>query len=441
MDEFEKEEGGVTIGEIFRTIFSQKWLALIIVAAITVVGTLGLYFTNKLSEVYSVSFVLQLPNTGEATSTSYTYPDGDSFYFTDLISSENLKAVASREGFSDINIDKMVKKGDISIVRTIDKLDEESTEGVYDLNYTIKVKSKYFSDEDQARDFVEAITAFPREHVISMSIDYDYSLTSSKASITYEEQLADLKDQALYIQDKYEELVKSYGDEFVVQTGRTLASYMKEVDAYIEKDLFAALQARADKNGYIKSANAKYQYESQLQAIQHELELAENTRDELLKYADKGSVIYDEIITISKEIAELKQKEKFLNNYINALKNATQSYEDPIEDFIRELGELEATVTKFTEEIKPIASFIYGRVTKINYFSTKVVEVENTRGIVFSAAISLIVGIVVAAIVAYIVGRNKQKNAKAARTEKGSSYEEAHLQAAAADADDKKDEK
>ena len=71
-----ENEGGITIGQIFRTIFSQKWLALIIAAVITLAGTLGLYFLGKNDETYSVSFVLQLPNTGEATSSAYTYPDG-----------------------------------------------------------------------------------------------------------------------------------------------------------------------------------------------------------------------------------------------------------------------------------------------------------------------------------------------------------------------------
>ena len=141
MDEIERGEGGITIGEIFRTIFSQKWLALVIAAAITIVGTVGLYFFGKQKEMYSVSFVLQLPNSGDASSTSYTYPDGESFYFTDLISSENLKAVASREEFQDINVNRMVKKSDISIARTVDRVDDESTDGVYDLNYSIRVKA------------------------------------------------------------------------------------------------------------------------------------------------------------------------------------------------------------------------------------------------------------------------------------------------------------
>ena len=57
-EEIENGEGGITLGYIFRTIFSQKWLALIIAAVITVAGALGLYFMGKSGTVYSVSFVL-----------------------------------------------------------------------------------------------------------------------------------------------------------------------------------------------------------------------------------------------------------------------------------------------------------------------------------------------------------------------------------------------
>ena len=111
----EKEEGGISIGDIFRTIFSQKWLALIITAVITVVGTVGIYFYGSTKVDYSVSFVLQLPNTGDATAISYTYPDGERFYFTDIISRDNLKKVAERTEFSSIDVDSMVRGDNISV--------------------------------------------------------------------------------------------------------------------------------------------------------------------------------------------------------------------------------------------------------------------------------------------------------------------------------------
>ena len=218
----EREEGGITVGFIFRTIFSQKWLALILAAVITIAGTLGLYFLGKRSETYSVSFVLQLPDAGDATSTSYTYPDGESFYYKDLVSLDTLKVISSREGLKRIDVEKMVGEGDISIVRTVDRIDEQSKDGVYDLKYTIKVKTKYFKNDDEARLFIEAIASYPREHISEMNIDYDKSLTASKSKTTYEEQLNSLKDQTVYIQSKYAALIKSYGEEFVVESGKTL---------------------------------------------------------------------------------------------------------------------------------------------------------------------------------------------------------------------------
>ena len=83
--ENEKEEGGVTLGYVFRTIFSQKWLALLIAAVITVAGTLGLYFLGKTNEVYNVSFVTNLP--GSQSSASYfEFPGGHTQHLTEAVS-------------------------------------------------------------------------------------------------------------------------------------------------------------------------------------------------------------------------------------------------------------------------------------------------------------------------------------------------------------------
>lgn len=440
MAEEEIDEGGITVGQVFRTIFSQKWLALIIAAAITVIGTLGLYFIGKGKEFYSVSFVLQLPNTGDASSTSYTYPDGESFYYTDLISAENLKVVASKEGLKSIDVDEMVKDGDISIVRTVDRVDDESQDGVYDLNYTIKVKAKYFEDEDMAREFIEALTAFPRKHISSMNIDYDQSLTTSKSAITYDEQLNLLKNQTAYIQAKYNELIGAHGGEFVVDSGKTLAQCRDEIDAYLVQDLFTALSRCAEENGFVKAnTEAKLKYESDKYAKELALERAESALRKLtdLLKDGTGSIIHDEIIALSKEIALLKQEIEILQRYIDSFEVTGRIAPA---DFEADVAKVETTVTAFTNGIKPVASYVYGRVTKINYLNTKIVELEGGHGIVMSAVISLIVGLIIAAIVAYIVGWNKQRKENQA---KGTIpiYGEAQLQAAIAEDESLKDDK
>lgn len=431
-------EGGVSVSYIFRTIMSQKWIALIIAAVITVVGTVGLYFWGKRSEVYTASFVLQLPDSGEVTTTSYTYPDGESFYFTDLISSENLKAVASRDEFKGIDVNKIVKEGDISISREIDRVDD-SKEGVYDLNYTIKVKAKYFKSENVARAFIEALTVFPQEHISAMSIDYDDSLTSSRSKLTYEEQLSALKSQTLYIQSKYAELIESHGGEFVVEDGKTLASYKKVIDDYIKTDLFSSLTALANKNGYVKSREAQYKYESKLTEVEEQLNLAVSTRNELREFAKEGSVIYDEIITISREIATLTQQQEYLKKYIESCEGQVE----PPEDYTDEVERVESSVTGFTEGLKSVAPQVYGRVTKVIYLSPAIVVVEGGRGIVMSLALSLFAGIVLALVIAFIVGycrqRVKPASVKAAPpAEETVASDEA---AATAEKPDKKDKK
>ena len=83
--EEEMEDSGLSIGDIFRTIFSQKWLALGIAIVITIVGTIGLYLIGKSGSEYSITFVLQLPNSEDSPST-YLYPDGRNFDYTDFVS-------------------------------------------------------------------------------------------------------------------------------------------------------------------------------------------------------------------------------------------------------------------------------------------------------------------------------------------------------------------
>ena len=57
MEEKSVRGEGTTLGDIFRVIFSQKWLALILAAVLTAVCVVGLYFGyNKSKKYYSVSF-------------------------------------------------------------------------------------------------------------------------------------------------------------------------------------------------------------------------------------------------------------------------------------------------------------------------------------------------------------------------------------------------
>ena len=66
MQDNEREEGGISIGDIFRTILSCKWLALVIAAVITIGGAVGLYFYGASKQEYAVTFVMYMPGSGNS---------------------------------------------------------------------------------------------------------------------------------------------------------------------------------------------------------------------------------------------------------------------------------------------------------------------------------------------------------------------------------------
>ena len=410
-EEIEREQGGVTIGQIFRTIFSEKWLALIIAVAITVVGTLGLYFLGKRSEVYSVSFVLQLPDSDSTSSTSYTYPDGSSFYYTDLKSYDNLKEVASREGFTHIDVAKINKKGDITISLNSDSADS--------LNYTISVKSKYFSGKGEARNFIEELASIPCEHISSMHINYDKSLTASKDLITYDGRLDKLKEQAQFILSKYEDLISSYGTAFVVNAeGHTLGYYYARLETFLNKNsTLDNLKTQALSNQYVVGDDDDNPLAAAIAQYAADKLTKEDKRDEIKKALDRlyvgtdgqATVIVDAtVLGYALQVEQLEKEIEYYEKFTaeNCKYNA---------DFDRAVKTAEAQVEAFTTEYAGISSTVYKNKSAVNYLTTGVVEVSGGRGILMSAVISLVLGLVVAAIVAYIVGYNKQKKATASK--------------------------
>ena len=101
MEDNEREEGGLSLGDLFRIIFSQKWLALIIFIVVTALAAFGIYYVKGvMSKHYDVSFTFNLPKTEEGgpssktTSSAVAYPDGTPFYFTDMVSLKTLKSVS-----------------------------------------------------------------------------------------------------------------------------------------------------------------------------------------------------------------------------------------------------------------------------------------------------------------------------------------------------------
>ncbi len=422
--EEEMEDSGLSIGDIFRTIFSQKWLALGIAIVITIVGTIGLYLIGKSGSEYSITFVLQLPNSEDSPST-YLYPDGRNFDYTDFVSLDYLEtAKSSSTDYNDVNVEKMVQNGDIKISRELTETAEGTKE--YVPSYKITIKSNYFKDGDTARNFMVALSGIPVAHIAEMDIDYDYNISASQNALTYEIQLSELENQVRSLQNLYNSFIETYGSDFKVEIDGAESSSLaqlksKTVDEYLNRGLFDTLKREALANGYVKSTlnnREKDKYISDLFAQTEKLEVAENALNQLLSLQNSsGSLIYADSIRIQIiEVEQLKQNIKYINRYLEKFEQAGEVNTE----YDAKVKAVEDEVKSLTEEVKPIASYVYKNVSKVNIPDSNKITVEGGRSLVMSGLISLVVGIVIALVIAYIVGwcrQNKKSKAKAKAAE------------------------
>ena len=436
--ENEKEEGGVTLGYVFRTIFSQKWLALLIAAVITVAGTLGLYFLGKTNEVYNVSFVTNLP--GSQSSASYfEFPDGQTQHFTEAVSYENLEKVKeSNAAFGDIDIKKMYEKGDISVRCDISEIVEGSKE--YSVTYVLTAKSKYFKSQTVARDFLSAVSNYPNEYLKSMKIDYTTALEASNDTIMYDEQIE-------FINSEYADLISSYGGNFVVKNGRTLNYFKSRLQAFVDLGEISRLKTNAIENGYLKideetgevNQKAKAKYEAERYNKERERDIANkaltNALDKLSgndasgegSGSATGVIMIDAqaVIALTSQIARLDKELEEIDNFINNGKID--------KDFDGQVKDVYNKVKEFTDEFAGISSTVYTTRSAVSYLNTNVIIDEGGRSWVMSLVISVCAAIVLAAIIAYIVGWSLQRKKAEKSAVSSPVFVEAQAQAAVTD--------
>ena len=430
MSENEKEEGGIALSDIFRIIFSQKWILITILIVLTIGGTLGIYYgKNTGSRVYEVSFTLELPKTevkeepsASGTSTSAAvvyYPDGKPFYYTDMVSIQTLRNVKysdkNKDKYKNIDIETMSTKGDISVSRSVSETAANS--GAYEAIYSLRVKASYFPNSDIARDFVTSLTNTPIDYLSLMDINYNVSIDSARKAPDYVSEITQLIDQISYIIQRYEMFIEIYSDLSI--DGRTLRSYCQDVKSYLNNTAeLDILRTEVRKNGYIKSEELKNRYEIELVKLERQYDIASFTLENLKNKGDSESISAevfkaqsDLVIELEKQIKEIKEVFMVSDDYG---KNQSQGHKD----FLASLEEAYATVKEFTDEFKEVVSSLYTKVAVVSYSDSNVIVTKGVTGLPMSLAISFIIALVVGMIVSFIVGWMKKKKA-AAKTESG----------------------
>ncbi len=437
MEENERDESGISLSDIFRAIFSQKWLVLIITFAITLAGTLGIYYgLNKSRRTYETTFVIKLPNSADSP-TSYSYPDGTRFHFTDMVSFANLEKIkASDEGFKDIDVTEMVQNGGISITRVM--VETATGSEIFESSYTLKADANYFKSKEIARSFLVAVTEIPSRHLAAMDIDYDTYLTSAAEAVTYDTQLNYLQSQLDYLKTYYDSFISSYGGSFVVSGGRTLDAYKSDIDVFNSNNRITQLKNEALKNGYIKSEQALEEYKSQKFEYERQLEVEEAVYNDFVKLLkeNNSTAIFDnpQIIEQRRIINNLLQKIADLERYITGKKTNEQ--------FASSVSEVETRLRKFTEDFTVVASCVYSNASSVSYSNSNILLVSGELGITVSILVSFVAGLILACIVGFIVAKiRKKKSETAVQTSAPVPvFTEAQLQIAVTDETENRDE-
>lgn len=448
MEEYQEvQEGGISFKEIFKTIFSQKWLALILTVAITLVGVLGILFIyNPSKKVYEASFTIFLPGEKDGAPTTYTYPDGEIFRYTDIVSAENLNKIkGSNAAYSDIDVEKMTLDGKISITRAVNEIKTETaTNGSSEFMYKITADVNCFKDEDVARSFISDLAMLPVEHLKVLKIDYDRYLTALKTAddLTYDTELNYLSSQTDYLLGWYSSLVTEYGENFSLKDGKTLGMYRSELEIYVSggtgeyvANRIERLREEAREKGYVKSEDLKPLYEVQLSAMRLRYDREKAALDNLLNVSASSETIQGTIVVNGDKIVEQTNLVKTLEQQMADLENY-QSRGTVNAEFEAKVKATADRLTDFTADFTAVTKDVYDKAATVSFYSPQIIVSVGGMGVAISVLLSFLIGLVIAFIAAYIVGKVKSSKVKPEENQSALAQVSSQAQAQAAAAED-----
>lgn len=405
----EEEKDGISVGDIFRIIFSQKWLALIIAAVIAIAGTLALYFGyNYIKEGYSLKFTLVLPE-DDLNSVTYQYPDGQPFHYLELISKSTLNAVV-QDGdgkFDDVNVDAIYNNGGISITDNSDNLRFTESGEIFIIKreYTLNASAKYFKNDDVAREFLTAIANYPRKYLSNLKIDYDGALEQFKVADSYLKQIDYLNQQISFIKQKYTRLIElCKKDDFVVANGKTLKNCLDDITAYAESYEFANLSQELKAEWYLKSEHTLESYKLELNQVTEDLEDAKKVLEKMLKTESDTQVNTEAVRVQAEKVVKLERRQSDLNDFIEHNNVDTEGV------FAKRLDGVYNKVLEHTKTLQTVSVIVYTSSSKVYVSEYKL---NGHMGIVITILISVVAGLIIAAVIAYVVGWVKLKKTNA----------------------------
>ena len=412
------EEDGLSLGQIFKVMFLRWKLLLIITASIFIVGMLGTQLIyNRMKTYYSTS----VEYVNVISSDEESFVNNSKFNYRDIIKLDNLNAIKSSDSkFDSIDVNKLVDDEEITITKTTNDQTKKSI-------FTVKAKGKYFKSSEIAKEFFNKLLNSPVTELskIVENTNNKLYLSAYENSIDYDSQIEALYNEISLIDSKYTKLLDIYVEakvedrdmatiQIALQNkfGKTVDED-KEVSYKVIDDLKNELLKKNyvkdfDKNK-ITLINKKAALEKQINDNNDIINALEDKID--LYNTNYSNLANDAYTPITTEITKLTTENSEMNNQILVI----QSQLDNNGGDATERATFEAKLTALYNELKNEAdNYTTNSKDVVNQYAKaetngKAITSTGGLGLIISALLSLIAGLVVACIVNLIIDREKLK--------------------------------
>ena len=432
----EEENEGISIGDICKKIWHAKITLGVTFVIATVVCVLGIhYLYSKPQEVYSGSVTYQFRGAEEGH-----YPNNTTFDYRTIIEPQALQAVKeSNESFADIDVAKMISNNDISVSQltrtTYNDQNQETT--IVAPNYIqITCSASYFSSDDQARNFMQAVldSVNTTANNLYNAIIYNQNLIMADSATTYEDEYGYLINQKDMLIENYNTLEEEFGGSSYTNAMKTttISEAITNIETYFITNDLNSLQNEARQHGYIKdySESGIQKLKDQLNYLIHQRDLARTTLNNLqtefkkLIETNNSNVILSVSAEYQKRIQELTEQITQYEDQIETIcekLNATINPEtgeityDELKDdptppsYLDSLNKIKSQLKTFTDELKSTTTYLYTNYAKPVYTLPNIVEKTGGLSLILNAAISIVIGIILGCVVAGIKGHIDMK--------------------------------
>lgn len=426
----ETSPAAVSFMDFLKVLFGRKILLLIVTASLFVFSSLAILLVNNRASTYVGSFNYSVSNFSQGS-----YLDGSRFDIRDFITLEKLnKYKSEHKELENLNMEKIhLGNGIVSLTYETTYQENKNKKSADDNDYILAyegyeiILKKGFLSGTEARVLTEAIAreALSVANDIADKADYSQLLSFYEKTSIYDRQIDYLNQQYQFLYNKYDSLIKVYGD-VTLQSGLKISDARVALKEYFNADSFTGaksddqsaylslLKSELDYNGYVKDyENYSIQLEKQIDSLQREKNVADlkkqeliSQRNTLLTASDSLNTVEltaynEEIIKLSNRIIDIDEEIALVN-----LKLANKDREKTDADYASDLNLFKAklqncytALTEMTASYQEIEKEVVKNNTVVYFKNNSVVEKQNAIKVYFFIPIALVGSFVVALIV------------------------------------------